>query len=155
LLKLSLDTRRLVVRGMLFIFPSSYQHIAMPYRRCLGTVFHLLGRALLHLFILFLCFLWILACYVFIMAVVCVLGSLKNCAEDRTGGCHDLPLLCSGMSLAAEYSAMGCAWLWAFTETRRPIVSTFNIACLWLEAYSIPPSQQPLIRAGKFRRLIA
>lgn len=102
---------------VVYTFLPSYQSIAMPWRRTLGVGLRLLGRALLYLLILFLCFLWSLACFVIVMTLFCIFGCLKNCIDRREGGTHDLPLLCKGMSVAMEYSTDGCTWLWEFTKT--------------------------------------
>ena len=38
-------------------------------------------------------------------------------AENREGGCHDLPLICEGMSISTDYSADGWKWLWSLMKT--------------------------------------
>jgi len=82
--------------------------------------FHCLGRAILYVFVIFAGCLWTVTCVVLIMAVYCLIGFCKNCAEDRAGGCHDLPLMCEGIEKSIEYSRKGWKELWKLVETSRP-----------------------------------
>ena len=53
------------------------------------------------------------------MAGYCLAGACRNFAENRTGDCHDLPLLCEGIEKSVEYSQYGWKELWKLMETSR------------------------------------
>ena len=88
----------------------------MPWKRSLDRGLHHLGRVLLWLFIIFLGIMWTVACFVFVMTGYCLVGCCRNLAEHREGGCHDLPLICEGISVSADYSADGWRCLWSYME---------------------------------------
>ena len=89
----------------------------MPWKRSLGRGLHHLGQALLWLVILFLSFMWTVACFIVVMTGYCVVGCCRNLEENREGGCHDLPLICEGMSVSTAWSAGGWKWLWSLMKT--------------------------------------
>ena len=118
---------------------------SMPWKRFLSIVLHHLGRILLFLVILFLGFMWTVACFVFVMAGYCLVGCCKNLAEHREGGCHDLPLICEGISVSADLSADGWRCLWALMETEDSMCF-HNTAGLTNLSYLPPDSRQSVVR---------
>lgn len=80
----------------------------------------LLGRTLLHIFVIFAGCVWTVLCFVLVMAAFCLVGACRNLAENRTGGCHDLPLMCKGIETSIEWSEKGWRSLWKLVETSRP-----------------------------------
>src|SRR5271156_2173758 len=83
-------------------------------------LFRLIGRRLLYVLIVFLGCLWTLGCFVVVMTAVCLWGCIQNCAHDRAGGAHDLPLLCNGITYAWNLSLSGWQELWTWVEPSHP-----------------------------------
>jgi len=79
-----------------------------------------LGRIIiiimLYILVILAAFLWIVGCFVCIMTGYCIVGCCINFANQRTGGCHDCPLICDGVERAVAWSHWGCQKLWSFTK---------------------------------------
>jgi hypothetical protein len=78
-----------------------------------------IGRILIYLVVIFLCALWIILCFAFVMTGYCIVGCCINFCTRRSGGCHDLPLICDGIERSTAYAHWGCDWLWSFTKHPR------------------------------------
>jgi hypothetical protein len=109
---------------------------------------HSLGRGLLYVLIVLLGCLWTLGCFVVVMTAVCLWGFLKNCSENRTGGCHDLPLLCDGINKSVEWSAWGWRGLWSWVEPPHP-QDDEEMAPSQVEPPTISPPPPALSRSSR------
>jgi hypothetical protein len=79
-----------------------------------------MGRTLVYPIVIFLCVLWIIWCFVFIMTGFCIVGCCTNFCANRSGRYHDLPVLCDGIERSTAYAVLGCNWLLSFTQPLGP-----------------------------------